>query len=103
MTDSGIGFGFSGISLSEANDPVITAGAVPLLAKILRSDQPNVQQRAAGALANAAIGSQKAQGAIIAAGPGAGPVLVAMLSSGQPDVQQEAARTLGICGIWLAK
>ena len=67
---------------------VIAAGAVPLLVALLRSDEPAVQEQAAGALG----GLHHSKDTIIAAG--AVPLLVALLSSEQPDVQATALRTL---------
>ena len=77
----------------KARDALIATGVVPLLIALLRSDKPDVQQRAAGSLRNLANGgSQQNKEAIIAAG--ALPLLIALSRSDQPVVQQHAAGAL---------
>ena len=65
---------------------------MPPLAALLSSNQPSMQEKAAGALANLAVGSQLNEGAIIAAGTMA--LLVPLLRLDQPAVQEQAACAL---------
>ena len=78
----------------KIQNAIIAAGAVPLLANLLRSDEPAVLEAAAGSLLNLAHGSRQNRDVIM-------PLLVPLYRSEEPDVQGLARRCACLHGMAL--